>query len=51
MIVSFSNQFRSILVAALYLMHKYKWDVSKTLEYLSSRKPDMMLTPEAVTAL
>jgi len=51
MIVSKTNQNRSILVAALYLMTKYKWTVSKTLEYLSCRKPDMLLTNDHITAL
>jgi len=38
LIISEKNQTRSILVAQLYIMMKYKWNVMKTLEFLYAKK-------------
>lgn len=51
MIVSFRNNCRSLLVAALYLMEKYKWTLRKTLELLCHKKPDLVITLEIFHAL
>ena len=50
MIISTTNKTRSIQVAAIYLMMKYKWSARKTLEYLSIKKPDLEITTEILAA-
>jgi hypothetical protein len=50
MIISTTNQCRSIIIAQTYLMTKYKWNASKTLEYLAIKKPDLLITTEILAA-
>jgi len=46
MIVSQKNQCRSVIVALLYLMMKYKWSTLRALEFLASKKPNLQITNE-----
>ena len=50
MIISTSNQCRSIIVAQTYLMTTYRWNASRTLEYLTIKKPDIVITTEILGA-
>lgn len=38
------------MVAQVYLMTKYRWNASKTLEYLAAKKPDLVITTEILAA-
>lgn len=38
------------MVAAIYLMLKYKWNTKRTLEYMSIKKPDLEITTEILAA-
>mmetsp|Transcript_94325 Transcript_94325/g.215802 ORF Transcript_94325/g.215802 Transcript_94325/m.215802 type:complete len:158 (-) Transcript_94325:2-475(-) len=42
---SLRGQSRSGCVLAAYLMRKYSWGLRKTMEFLSSRRPDLNLKP------
>jgi protein-tyrosine phosphatase len=48
---SVRGQSRCVVVVASYLMKKYKWSLYKTLEFLSSRRPDIELRPSYVNQL
>lgn len=50
MVVSLTNQCRSIIVAWLYLMMKFRWGAHRTLEYLSTKKPNLVITMEILSA-
>ena len=50
MIISTTNQCRSIIVAQTYLMTKYRWNASRALEYLAIKKPDLCITTEILGA-
>ena len=38
------------MVAQVYLMRKFTWSLSKTLEFLVHRKPDLLLTKDILHA-
>jgi len=38
---SVRGQSRAASVLAVYIMRKYRWSMMKTLEFLSSRRPDL----------
>lgn len=39
------------MAACIYLMIKYKWSVQKALEYLCSKKGDILINSNILTAL
>ena len=43
LIQSVKCECRSVTIVLSFLMHKYKWSLAKSLEYLNSRKPDCKL--------
>lgn len=45
LIHSVRGQSRSSVVLAAYIMKKYNWGLRKTMEFLSSRRPDITLKP------
>ena len=51
LIISETNQTRSIVVVAIYLMMKYKWTLMKTLEFLNQKKVDAVITSEILGVL
>lgn len=44
MVVSQRNKCATIVVAIIYLMLKYKWDLHRCLEYINARKSDVEIT-------
>jgi protein-tyrosine phosphatase len=42
---------RSVTIVLSFLMHKYKWSLTKSLEFLNSRKPDCKLKPNFLMQL
>lgn len=42
---------RSPTVVLSYIMHKYKWSLTKSLEFLNSRKPDCKIKPNFLMQL
>ena len=43
LIVSLKNKCCAVVVAIIYLMIKFKWNIIKCLEYMSARKADIEL--------
>ncbi len=42
---SVRGQSRSITVIAAYMIRKFKWSLAKTLQFLSNRRPDIVIKP------
>ncbi|OLQ04809.1 Dual specificity protein phosphatase 1B [Symbiodinium microadriaticum] len=51
LIHSVRGQSRSCCVMACYMMKKYAWGLRKTMEFLSSRRPDLELKPSFLQQL
>ncbi|CAE8603432.1 unnamed protein product [Polarella glacialis] len=51
LIHSVRGQSRSCCVLAAYMMKKYSWGLRKTMEFLSSRRPDLELKPSFLQQL
>mmetsp|Transcript_2470 Transcript_2470/g.3795 ORF Transcript_2470/g.3795 Transcript_2470/m.3795 type:complete len:124 (-) Transcript_2470:661-1032(-) len=51
LIASVNNKCASIVVAIVYMMFKYKWNVHKTLEFICSRKTDIEITKTIIKQL
>jgi protein-tyrosine phosphatase len=48
---SVRGQSRAASVLAVYLMRKYRWSMMKTLEFLSSRRPDLEIKASFISQL
>lgn len=51
LIHSVRGQSRSCCVLSAYMMKKYKWGLRKTMEFLSTRRPDLNLKPSFLQQL
>ena len=51
LIISETNQTRSIVAVAIYLMMRYKWSLFKTLEFLNQKKVDAVISTDIHNAL
>lgn len=51
LILSETNQFRSVIIAAFYIMKQYRWTTARTLEFILSKKEDIQITKEMLRAL
>lgn len=51
LILSDTNQFRSVIVAAIYIIMKYRWSTVRTLEFILSKKEDIQITAELISTL
>jgi hypothetical protein len=50
-IVSQYNKCATIVVAIIYMLFKYKWNVHRSLEYINSRKADIEITKSIIKRL
>ena len=44
LVVSVDNKCKTVMIATIYLMYKYKWSLQRTFEFLNDRKPDIEMT-------
>lgn len=44
LVVSVENKCKTVLIATVYLMYKYKWSLHRTFEFLNDRKSDIEMT-------
>jgi hypothetical protein len=51
LVLSDTNQFRSAIVAAFYIIKKYRWSAGRALEFILSKKEDIQITEEMLSAL
>jgi len=51
LIVSIGNKCSTVVVAVIYMMFRYKWNVRKTLEFIYSRKSDVEITKAIISSL
>lgn len=51
LVQSVRAQNRACFVIATFLMRRYRWSLVKTLEFLSSRRPDMEIRPSFLSQL
>lgn len=51
LVVSVDNKCKTVMIATVYLMYKYKWSLHKTFEFLNDRKPDIEMTKGLVKQL
>lgn len=44
LVISQRNKCCTVVIAIIYLIQKYKWDVHRCLEYINERKSDVEIT-------
>ena len=44
LIVSVTNTCASVVVACVYLLMKFKWSIQNSIQYIHSRKPNIVIT-------